>query len=97
MSYSGNSFAFDTWTVPVLGGQPARFLPNATSLSWITDQQMLFAEIKTGVDAIVAEAARQAGVRGACAKQDIGSVVEAVDVLLHDKTYFPAISAGHTA
>lgn len=41
----------------------------------------------------LADAARQAGVRGACAKQDIGSVVEAVDVLLHDKTYFPAIPA----
>ena len=45
----------------------------------------------------LAEAARQAGVRGACANQDIGSVVEAVDVLLHDKTYFPVISAGPTA
>lgn len=45
----------------------------------------------------LAEAARQAGVRGACAKQDIGSVVEAVDILLHDKTYFPAISAGPNA
>ena len=43
----------------------------------------------------LADAARQAGVRGACAKQDIGSVVEAVDVLLHDKTYFPSISPGH--
>ncbi len=42
----------------------------------------------------LADAARQAGVRGACAKQDIGSVVEAVDVLLHNRTYFPAISAG---
>lgn len=37
----------------------------------------------------LAEAAREAGVRGACAKQDIGSVVEAVDLLLHHKTYFP--------
>jgi len=45
----------------------------------------------------LADAAREAGVRGACAKQDISSVVEAVDILLHDKTYFPAISAGHTA
>lgn len=36
----------------------------------------------------LAEAARKAGVRGACAKQDIGSVVEAVDVLLHNQTYF---------
>jgi len=38
----------------------------------------------------LAEAAREAGVRGACAKQDIGSLVEAVEVLLQDKTYFPA-------
>jgi DNA-binding NarL/FixJ family response regulator len=45
----------------------------------------------------LAEAAREAGVRGACAKQDIGAVVEAVDVLLHDRTYFPPISTGHTA
>jgi DNA-binding NarL/FixJ family response regulator len=45
----------------------------------------------------LADAAREAGVRGACAKQDISSVVEAVDILLHDKTYFPVISAGHTA
>jgi len=37
----------------------------------------------------LAEAAREAGVRGACAKQDIGSLVEAVEVLLQDKTYFP--------
>ena len=39
----------------------------------------------------LADAAREAGVRGACAKQDIGSVVKAVDVLLNDQTYFPAI------
>ena len=39
----------------------------------------------------LAEAARDAGIRGACAKQDIGSVVEAVDVLLHERTYFPSI------
>lgn len=45
----------------------------------------------------LSDAARQAGVRGACAKQDIGSVVEAVDLLLHDKTYFPVGSAAHSA
>jgi two-component system, NarL family, invasion response regulator UvrY len=45
----------------------------------------------------LAEAARQAGVRGACAKQDIGSVVEAVQVLLHDKTYFPVVSERQNA
>lgn len=42
----------------------------------------------------LADAARQAGVRGACAKQDIGSVVEAVEVLLRDQTYFPSIAVG---
>jgi two-component system invasion response regulator UvrY len=42
----------------------------------------------------LAEAAREAGVRGACAKQDIGSVVEAVDLLLHDQTYFPPSLTG---
>lgn len=45
----------------------------------------------------LADAARQAGVRGACAKQDIGSVVEAVDMLLHNQIYFPGLSAGHGA
>lgn len=35
------------------------------------------------------DAAREAGVRGACAKQDIGAVVEAIESLLHDRTYFP--------
>jgi two-component system invasion response regulator UvrY len=45
----------------------------------------------------LSEAARHVGVRGACAKQDIGSVVEAINVLLHDKTYFPVSAAGHTA
>jgi DNA-binding NarL/FixJ family response regulator len=40
----------------------------------------------------LADAAREAGVRGACAKQDIGSVIEAVEVLLRDQTYFPTIA-----
>ena len=39
---------WDTWTVPVLGGQPTRLLPNASGLTWITDQRILFSEIKTG-------------------------------------------------
>jgi len=36
---------------------------------------------------------RRAGVRGACAKSDVGSIVEAVDTLLHAGTYFPAMSS----
>lgn len=44
----------------------------------------------------LAEAARQAGVRGACAKQDIGSVVQAVEALLHEETYFPMVPAARS-
>jgi len=40
----------------------------------------------------LAEEAQRAGVRGACAKSDVGSIVEAVDALLHQQTYFPAMS-----
>ncbi len=43
------SGSWDTWTVPVLGGQPTRLLPNASGLTWITDQGILFSEIKTGL------------------------------------------------
>ena len=38
------------------------------------------------------EAARRVGIRGACAKSDVGSIVEAVEALLHQETYFPAMS-----
>jgi serine/threonine protein kinase/Tol biopolymer transport system component len=37
---------WETWTVPVLGGQPTRLLPNAFGLSWIADQRVMFSEIK---------------------------------------------------
>jgi DNA-binding NarL/FixJ family response regulator len=41
----------------------------------------------------LAEAAQRAGIRGACAKSDVGSIVEAVDALLHAKSYFPVSAA----
>src|SRR5207249_4984709 len=41
---AGNSW--DTWTVPVLGGQPTKVLPNASGLTWINDRQLLFSEIR---------------------------------------------------
>lgn len=37
----------------------------------------------------LAAEARKAGVRGACAKTDIGSVMNAVSALLRQETYFP--------
>ena len=40
---------WDTWTVPVLGGQAVPLLPNASGLTWIADHQVLFSEIKSGL------------------------------------------------
>jgi two-component system nitrate/nitrite response regulator NarL len=37
----------------------------------------------------LAEEARKTGIRGLCAKWDVGSIVEAVTTLLHQGTYFP--------
>ncbi len=45
----------------------------------------------------LADAARKAGVRGACAKSDVGSIVEAVDALLNAGTYFPRFPLGNTS
>ncbi len=38
--------SWNTWTVPVLGGQATRLLPNAASLTWLDEQRVLFSEIK---------------------------------------------------
>jgi two-component system invasion response regulator UvrY len=42
--------------------------------------------------------ARRTGIRGLCAKWDVGSIIEAVNALLRHDTYFPQVSsAGHWA
>ena len=38
--------SWDTWEVPVLGGQPRPWLPNASGLTWIAADRILFSEIK---------------------------------------------------
>jgi serine/threonine protein kinase/Tol biopolymer transport system component len=40
---------WDTWIVPVLGGKPHLWLPNASGLTWIDRQHLLFSEIKKGI------------------------------------------------
>jgi DNA-binding NarL/FixJ family response regulator len=37
----------------------------------------------------LAEEALKAGIRGVCLKSDVGSIVGAVDAVLHQQTYFP--------
>jgi hypothetical protein len=39
---------WNTWMVPVLGGEPEELLPNAAALTWTDPEQVLFSEIKTG-------------------------------------------------
>ena len=43
-------FSWNTYSVPVLGGTPQIMLPNAAGLTWIGSHQLLFSEIKTGVN-----------------------------------------------
>jgi eukaryotic-like serine/threonine-protein kinase len=41
--------AWETWSVPVLGGTPRLMLPNAEGLTWIDPGHLLFSEFKTGI------------------------------------------------
>jgi Tol biopolymer transport system component len=40
---------WETWTVPVLGGEPHLLLPNASGLTWLDKSRMLYSEIKSGI------------------------------------------------
>ena len=42
----GNGWDWQTWTVPVLGGEPAELLPNASALTWISPHEVLYSELK---------------------------------------------------
>jgi len=41
--------AWDTWTVPVTGGEPAKLLPNASGLTYVGPHEVMFSEFKTGI------------------------------------------------
>ena len=46
----GTMDPWDTWEVPVMGGEPRIMLRNASSLTWIDDgKRLLFSEIKSGL------------------------------------------------
>jgi serine/threonine protein kinase len=50
----GVAFPWDTWEVPVLGGEPHILLPNASSLTWIEGgKRLLFSEIKEALHMVV--------------------------------------------
>ena len=51
----GTAEPWNTWIVPVIGGEPHLFLPNSSSLTWIEDgKRLLFSEIKEGASHMVA-------------------------------------------
>jgi serine/threonine protein kinase len=58
---------WDTWVVPVLGGEPRRWLPNASGLVWVANHQLLFSEKIRGSEGnhmkIVAADESRAGAR----------------------------------
>ena len=46
IAYTVQGRIWDTWAVPVLGGEPRLWLPNASGLGWIDKSKLLFSEIK---------------------------------------------------
>ena len=46
VSRSGTVTSWDTWTVSASGGQPSRFMANASGLNWIDPRHVLFSEFK---------------------------------------------------
>jgi len=48
IAYGTTEHDWQTWVVPVLGGQPQLLLSNATGLSWIDARHVMFSEIKSG-------------------------------------------------
>jgi DNA-binding winged helix-turn-helix (wHTH) protein/Tol biopolymer transport system component len=39
---------WDSWQVPVLGGHPQSFLPNASGVTWLGDQRLVYSTIMSG-------------------------------------------------
>ena len=73
-------------------------MPDLNGLDVARQISQLFPEIPILMVTIhlsrqLADEARKAGIRGVCLKSDVGSIVEAVDTLLHERTYFPQTAA----
>jgi len=49
IAYTVTGPIWDTWAVPVLGGEPRLWLPNASGLCWTGKSKLLFSELKDQV------------------------------------------------
>ncbi len=47
---------WSTWLAPVLGGEPSLMMTNASSLTWVGANRVLFSEVKTGIHMAIATA-----------------------------------------
>ena len=54
---TGEEWKWDTWVVPLVGGEAPRLLmPNAHQLQWLDDGRVLFSEFKKGIQVAVVAA-----------------------------------------
>jgi hypothetical protein len=56
-----SGWSWDTWVVPVLGGQPERWLPNASGLVWVDPDHIMFSETKLGEHMAIVTSAESRG------------------------------------
>jgi len=56
IAYTVVPFRWDTWVVPVLGGEPRLMLANAEGLTWLDPKNLLFSELKRGLHMVLVTA-----------------------------------------
>jgi eukaryotic-like serine/threonine-protein kinase len=67
--------SWDSWEVPVLGGTPQLFLPNASGLTWLNDKRLLYSSIKSGMHmGIVASAPSRSDARDIYFPDNLGGM-----------------------
>ncbi len=49
IAYGTSGLNWQTWVIPVLGGQPQLLLSNATGLHWVDPSHVMFSEVKSGI------------------------------------------------
>jgi two-component system invasion response regulator UvrY len=73
-------------------------MPDVNGIDVARQVSQLFPEIPILMVTIhlsnqLAEEARKVGIRGVCSKSDVGSIVDAVDTLLHHGSYYPQMGS----
>jgi len=56
IAYTAVPVTWDTWVVPVLGGEPRLMLANAEGLTWIDAKNLLFSELRKGLHMVLVTA-----------------------------------------